>query len=103
MGMTADVKVITTPSADQVLLLSVCSADQLAQWASGSTAVAKVVPGLGDAAFAGPQGGSEANVIAFRKGPRAIRVVSSLSPSDADYVPEAKLMELAKLVESRMP
>lgn len=100
---TADVRVETIKGFDKVLLLTVSSADQLSQWASGSTAVAKVIPGLGDAAYAGPQGGKDdASVIAFRKGSRAVRLVSPLSSSDSRHVSEAKLLELARLVESRM-
>lgn len=87
-----------------MILISVDEAGKFSEWASGTTAVAKLVPGLGDMAFAGPQGSvGDANVIAFRKGPRAVRLVSPLSPSDKRHVSEAKLMELAKLMESRMP
>lgn len=102
--MTADVKVETVEGYNTVFLISVGTAEKLAEWASGSTAVSKVVPDLGDAGFAGPQGGKDdATVVAFRKGPRAVRIVSSLTPTDSRHVSEAKLLELAELMASRMP
>jgi hypothetical protein len=101
--MTADVKVETAQGFNTVFLITVGSADKFAEWASGNTAVSKVVPRLGDAAFTGPQGNtSDATVVAFRKGPRCVRIISSLSSTDSRHVSEAKLVELAKLMESRM-
>ncbi len=100
---TAEVRVETIKGFDKVLLVTVASADQLAQWASGDTAVAKVIPGLGEAAYAGPVSATDdASVIAFREGSRAVRVVSPLSTSDSRHVTEAKLIELAKVIDARM-
>lgn len=97
-------KVRTIKGYDTVLLISVNSADKLAEWASGATAVSKIVPGLGDAAYAGPINKSgDASVIAFRKGARAVRIASSLATTDNRHVSEERLMELATLMESRMP
>jgi hypothetical protein len=102
--MTADVKVETVKGYNTVFLITVGSAARLADWASGDTAVAKVVPNLGEAAYAGPDGVTDdATVVAFRKGPRAIRIISSLSPTDSRHVSEAKLVELARLMDSRIP
>jgi hypothetical protein len=102
--MTADVKVETVKGYNTVLLITVGSADKLAEWASGNTAVAKVVPNLGEAAYAGPNGGTgDATVVAFRRGPRAIRIISSLSPTDSRHVSEDKLVELARLMDTRIP
>ncbi len=100
---TADVRVETFKGFDKVLLVTVTSADQLAQWSAGSTAVARAIPGLGDVAYAGPQSATgDATTVAFRSGSRAVRIISPLSPSDGRHVSEAKLLELAQLIDSRM-
>ncbi len=101
--MTAEVKVATTKGASSLVLITVDTADKFAEWASGSTAVDRLVPGLGEMAFAGPQGDKEAKVIAFRKGARAVRLVSVLGSEDPKRVTEAELMTLAKQMESRLP
>lgn len=74
-----------------------------AEWAGGRTAVREVVPGLGDAAFTGPKAGPEPSLLAFRAGPRAVRIASTQVNEDGTRtVTMEQLTEIAKLIESRL-
>lgn len=71
-------------------------------WAEGGTAVDAPLDGLGDAAFTGPQG--KDTLLAFRKGSRAVRIVSTkLNDDGTRMVSAAQLREIADLLESRLP
>jgi len=88
---------------DALVLLNFGSLGEFTEWAGGRTAVRQTVKGLGDAAFIGPQPGAEPTTIAFRKGPRAVRLTTTKVGEDGRrVVTMAQLEEIATLIESRL-
>ena len=76
---------------------------EFVHWANGRTAVREIVSGLGDAAFLGPKGAGEPNMLVFRKGSRAVRLGTNMLDEDGERaVSNAQLREIADLIASRM-
>lgn len=87
------------PGVDEVLLMvDFTDLKTFEGWAGGRTAVGELVPGLGDAAFAGPVGTDPYQSLCFRKGTRAFRVACGTSGKS---ITEDDLRAVADLVASR--
>lgn len=88
---------------DAIVSLTVGDMATFAEWAGSDTAVKAFVAGLGDAAYYGPSTAEEPFVLVFRKGTRAVRLVS-MKKDDAGNraITAEQLRELGDLIASRM-
>ena len=79
------------------------NAADFAEWASGSTAVERIVSDLGDAAFIGPAAKGDPSMLAFRKGSRSLRLSAVKVGADGKReVTMEQMRAIADLISSRL-
>ncbi|MGV8084194.1 MAG: hypothetical protein AB2L09_11270 [Coriobacteriia bacterium] len=64
--------------------------------------VTKIVPGLGDAGFISSASEGDESSIIFRKGSRAVSIMTSADASGKKPLSDAQLLQLAQLIASRI-
>ena len=92
-------------STSEMPIVSVTVSDlaTFSEWVTNGSAVKETSPDLGDAACFGPASAEVPTVLIFRKGNRAVRLVSTKKDDSGErLVSDDQLLEFAKLIASRM-
>lgn len=72
-------------------------------WVGDGDSIVRVLDGVGDAAFTSSYNVHADLTIAFRKGSRAVSITSAAGADGKRTLTDEQLLQLAKLVASRLP